>query len=71
MQHHYAALDGDSETPQTIHTVSTLTIERSSYTNTHTRGCNEMKSFGADPEPHTAISGKEPDSIQEAETHHC
>lgn len=66
--HQYVVLDGDSETPQTV---STLTIKRSSYADMHTRGCNPMKSFGADPEPHTTISGKAPNSIQEAETHHC
>lgn len=68
MQHHYAALDGDSETPQIFFT---LTIEGSSYADTHTRGCNQMKSFGADPEAHTAISGKTPDSVQEAGTYNC
>lgn len=67
MQHHYTALDGDSETPQTVFR---LTIKRSSYADTHTAGHNQMKLFGADPEPHTAISGKAPNSIQEAETHH-
>lgn len=33
MQYHYAVLDGDSETPQTV---STLTIKRSSHADTHT-----------------------------------
>lgn len=61
MQPHYAALGGDSETPQTV---STQTIKRNSYADSHTRGANQTKLFGADPEPHTAISGKAP--IQEA-----
>lgn len=68
MQHHYSVSDGDSESPQTV---STPTIKRSSYADTHTRGCNLTLLFGADPEPHTAISGKVPNSIQEAEIHHC
>lgn len=68
MQHHDAALGGDSETP---HTVPALTIKRSSYADTHTRGSNQIKLIEADPEPHTAISGKAPNSIQEAETPRC